>query len=54
MVGGVVGAPLWAATLTTVPMQGGMGVMPMISYSAAEARVRVMLDPAIPQLARCW
>lgn len=38
-----------AATLSLVPMQGGM-VMPMISYAAAEGRVRVMLDPTVPQL----
>ncbi len=37
-----------AATLTAVPMQGGM-VMPMVSYSAADGRVHVMLDPTIPQ-----
>lgn len=29
-------------------MQGGM-VMPMVSYSAADGRVHVMLDPTIPQ-----
>lgn len=37
------------ATLTAVPMQGGM-VMPMIAYRAADGRLHVMLDPAIPQL----
>jgi hypothetical protein len=40
---------LLAATLTTIPMQGGM-VMPMLSYHAAEGRLHVTLDPAIPQL----
>ncbi|MBL9137529.1 MAG: hypothetical protein JNK85_16775 [Verrucomicrobiales bacterium] len=38
-----------AATLTAVPMQGGM-VMPMVSYSAADGRVHVMAEPTIPQL----
>jgi hypothetical protein len=38
-----------AATLTAVPMQGGM-VMPMIAYQAGMGRLHVMLDPAIPQL----
>lgn len=40
---------LRAATLTAVPMQGGM-VMPMLSYSAADRRMHVMMDPAIPEL----
>lgn len=38
-----------AATLSDVPMQGGM-VMPMISYDADSDTLGVMLDPAIPQL----
>lgn len=38
-----------AATLTAVPMQGGM-VMPMVSYSAADGRIHVMVDPTVPQL----
>lgn len=42
-------ATVQAATLSMVPMQGGM-VMPMISYRAAEDRLEVMLDPAVPQL----
>ena len=42
-------AGLSAATLSTVPMQGGM-VMPMFSYDAEEDQLRVMLDPAIPEL----
>ncbi|MCC7374591.1 MAG: hypothetical protein IT581_08040 [Verrucomicrobiales bacterium] len=41
--------PASAATLSAVPMQGGM-VMPMVSYSAADGRINVMLDPTIPQL----
>jgi hypothetical protein len=42
-------SPAHAATLTAVPMQGGM-VMPMLSYSAADGRMHVMTDPAVPQL----
>lgn len=38
-----------AATLTSVPMQGGM-IMPEVSYSAAEGALSVMVDPAIPEL----
>ena len=38
-----------AATLTTVPMQGGM-VMPMISYSTNDARLHVMMPPDVPQM----
>lgn len=38
-----------AATLTSVPMQGGM-VMPMVSYNATTARIEVMMDLTIPQL----
>src|SRR5690242_14338777 len=41
--------PAQAAILSNVPMQGAM-VMPMIKYDAAEGRLRVMVDPAIPQL----
>jgi hypothetical protein len=41
--------PLAAAVLPTVPMQGTM-VMPMIRYDAAEARLRVTVNPAVPQL----
>ncbi|MGE3311595.1 MAG: hypothetical protein AB7O66_16640 [Limisphaerales bacterium] len=37
------------ATLTAVPMQGGM-MMPMLSYSASDGRIHALLDPAIPQL----
>jgi hypothetical protein len=40
---------VFAATLNAVPMQGGM-VMPMISYHSQEGRLRVMLDPTVPQL----
>jgi hypothetical protein len=38
-----------AATLTSVPMQGGM-VMPMLSYNASEGAMHVTVDPTIPQL----
>ena len=38
-----------AATLSTVPMQGGM-VMPMLSWSAADQRLHIELDPTIPLL----
>ena len=38
-----------AATLTNVPMQGGM-LMPMISYNAASDTVHVMMPGAVPQL----
>lgn len=38
-----------AATLTTVPMQGGM-VMPMLAYHAGDGSLTVQLDPTIPQL----
>jgi hypothetical protein len=38
-----------AATLTAVPMQGGM-VMPMVSYNAAASRLQVMMPPETPQL----
>ncbi len=37
------------ATLTSVPMQGGM-VMPMINYHAAEGTLSVEMPPEIPQL----
>lgn len=46
---GLSGPSASAATLTSVPMQGGM-VMPMVSYKAADGRVHVALDPTIPQL----
>ena len=38
-----------AATLTNVPMQGGM-VMPMVSYHASDGTLHVNLDPTVPQL----
>ena len=38
-----------AATIMTVPMQGGM-VMPMIGYHAEHGHLHVMLDPTVPQL----
>ncbi len=38
-----------AATLTTVPMQGGM-VMPMIAYNASLARLTVMMPTNVPML----
>lgn len=41
--------PAAAATLTAVPMQGGM-VMPMIGYHASHGRLHVMMDPTVPQL----
>jgi hypothetical protein len=41
--------PVTAATLTNVPMQGGM-VMPMVSYSSSDARVHVMMPMTVPQL----
>lgn len=46
-----IGPNLVAATLTAVPMQGGM-VMPMIGYHAEEpvGHLHVMLDPAVPEL----
>lgn len=40
---------LFAATLTAVPMQGGM-VMPMLSYQAADGRMHVIMDATVPQL----
>ncbi len=44
------GAPMvLAATLTSVPMQGGM-VMPMVSYNANTARIEVMMAATVPQL----
>lgn len=42
-------APAPAATLTNVPMQGGM-VMPELSYSTAAGILYVTVDPTIPQL----
>ncbi len=49
--GGVALAPtaVLAATLTTVPMQGGM-VMPMLAYRADAGRLHVMMPAEIPQL----
>jgi hypothetical protein len=38
-----------AATLTSVPMQGGM-VMPMVSYSAADGMIHVRMPSDVPQL----
>jgi len=38
-----------AATLSQVPMQGGM-VMPMVAYRADEARFRVMMPMEVPVL----
>ncbi len=38
-----------AATLTGVPMQGGM-VMPMVAYHAAQGHLAVMLESTVPQL----
>lgn len=38
-----------AATLTSVPMQGGM-VMPMVSYNAGDGKIHVMMPMEIPQL----
>ncbi len=38
-----------AATLTGVPMQGGM-VMPMVSYHAEDGHLHVMLESTVPQL----
>jgi hypothetical protein len=40
---------LFAATLTAVPMQGGM-VMPMLSYNAGDGRMHVMMDVTVPEL----
>lgn len=49
--GGVAFAPaaVVAATLTTVPMQGGM-VMPMIAYHAEHGHLHVMMPTEVPQL----
>jgi hypothetical protein len=38
-----------AATLTAVPMQGGM-VMPMLAYHASDGSLTVQVDPTVPQL----
>jgi hypothetical protein len=38
-----------AATLTAVPMQGGMA-MPMVSYHAADGQLRMMMPTDVPQL----
>jgi hypothetical protein len=40
---------LFAATLTQVPMQGGM-VMPMIAYHAEHGHLHIMMDTNIPAL----
>lgn len=37
------------ATLTNVPMQGGM-VMPMLAYHAADSTLTIQIDPTVPQL----
>jgi hypothetical protein len=42
-------AALFAATLTSVPMQGGM-VMPMVSYNAGMGRLMIMMDTNVPAL----
>ena len=42
-------AALFAATLTQVPMQGGM-VMPMVSYNAGMGHLMIMMDPTVPAL----
>lgn len=41
--------PATAAIITNVPMQGGM-VMPMVSYSAGDGMLHVMMPTNIPQL----
>ena len=38
-----------AATLTNVPFVGGM-LMPMVSYSASERMIHVMMPTEVPQL----
>jgi hypothetical protein len=38
-----------AATLTNVPMQGGM-VMPMVSYDSSDGMMHVMMPATVPQL----
>jgi hypothetical protein len=38
-----------AATLTAVPMQGGM-VMPMVSYHSSDGKMHVMMPTTVPQL----
>ncbi len=45
----VVPLAVHAATLTAVPMQGGM-VMPMVSYNASEGRLHVSMPSEVPQL----
>jgi hypothetical protein len=45
----VAAPPGRAATLTNVPMQGGM-VMPMVSYHASDGMVHVMMPSDVPQL----
>lgn len=42
-------AALFAATLTSVPMQGGM-VMPMVAYHAEHGQLHIMMDPNVPAL----
>jgi hypothetical protein len=44
-----VSAPLQAAVLTSVPMQGGM-VMPMITYKASMSKLMVMMPGTVPAL----
>src|ERR1035441_4793566 len=38
-----------AATLSSVPMQGGM-VMPMVSYHSSDGTMRMMMPETVPQL----
>lgn len=38
-----------AATLTNVPMQGGMA-MPMVSYNATDGKIHVMMPMEVPEL----
>jgi hypothetical protein len=38
-----------AATLTNVPMQGGMA-MPMVSYNATDGKIHVMMPMEVPAL----
>lgn len=42
-------AAVVAATLTSVPMQGGM-VMPMVAYHAEPGRLQVMMPAEVPEL----
>lgn len=41
--------PAIAATLTNVPMQGGMA-MPMVAYNATDGKIHVMMPMEVPQL----